>query len=398
MASYRRVPRKDGKRVYELSVYRGRDPDTKKLLSPYTKRWYPPDNWTDDRCNKEAVKQAQRFEIECLTQESKPTAKLKNKESDKTVREYVDEYLARMKMINETSTYIQKQQLLESFVNKLGDMPLKELNTQVLEDFYFQMFSAPSRRTGRLLKPSTKTEIYNKISCCLRYGQERGIVPDFKMPNKECLLIKKEDFCTDKTYLSTDDVRHIIKVLDKRPLKVKAFVMFLIDSGCRIGEAIALRWGDVDLNTGKYKIRYSASMITKNGQFRYDAVPKTGKTRTDYLNTACVSVLKELSDSRIETSPDSLVFYGKHQDKPLYWKTAWGWLKTIGKDAGINNLHPHMFRHAVASILLNQGVDVASVAQKLGHSNPITTMHVYAHAMPNDYVKRNAVYSNAVYC
>ena len=50
----------------------------------------------------------------------------------------------------------------------------------------------------------------------------------------------------------------------------------------------------------------------------------------------------------------------------------------VGKKAGIENIHPHMFRHTFVSILLsNPNIGVATVAAEAGHAQPSTTLAIY---------------------
>ena len=54
-------------------------------------------------------------------------------------------------------------------------------------------------------------------------------------------------------------------------------------------------------------------------------------------------------------------------------------IRDRGRLAGIPSLHPHDFRHAKASLLLNNGANVSEVQDILGHASPETTKKVYAH-------------------
>ena len=65
MATATKRIRKSGARVYEIRVSRGRDPETKKQLTPYTMTYAPPDSWSDKKAQKEADKVAAQFEADC---------------------------------------------------------------------------------------------------------------------------------------------------------------------------------------------------------------------------------------------------------------------------------------------------------------------------------------------
>ena len=53
-------------------------------------------------------------------------------------------------------------------------------------------------------------------------------------------------------------------------------------------------------------------------------------------------------------------------------------MRRVGKKAGIEGLHPHMFRHTFVSILLsNPNIGIATVAAEAGHAQPSTTLAIY---------------------
>lgn len=53
-------------------------------------------------------------------------------------------------------------------------------------------------------------------------------------------------------------------------------------------------------------------------------------------------------------------------------------VRRVGKKAGIEKIHPHMFRHTFVSILLsNPNIGVATVAAEAGHAQPSTTLAIY---------------------
>lgn len=55
-------------------------------------------------------------------------------------------------------------------------------------------------------------------------------------------------------------------------------------------------------------------------------------------------------------------------------------MKKFGERYGINDLHPHKLRHSFASVAITSGADIASVSEKLGHSDKAVTLRMYTHA------------------
>ena len=55
--------------------------------------------------------------------------------------------------------------------------------------------------------------------------------------------------------------------------------------------------------------------------------------------------------------------------------------KSSPSDGRLPHIHPHQFRHSLASLLINNGTDILAVSRRLGHANAVTTMSIYAHAL-----------------
>ena len=57
------------------------------------------------------------------------------------------------------------------------------------------------------------------------------------------------------------------------------------------------------------------------------------------------------------------------------------WLAKFSRRHGLPHIHPHAFRHTMASLLYFNGVDSVSISKRLGHAQVSTTANIYAHVM-----------------
>ena len=185
-----------------------------------------------------------------------------------------------------------------------------------------------------------------------------------------------------------DQVRLLFaRAADENP----AFAVFLqlaAATGARRGELIALRWTDVNLPAGTVTIARGA-VKGKDGLVIKDT--KTHGTRRVALDQTTVTVLSahrqaaEAVARACETAlpADAYVF----SDDPA-GRAAWKpWLVTqsfarLAERAGMPEVRLHDLRHFVATRLLSSGIDVRTVAGRLGHKNPNVTLSVYAHFLP----------------
>ena len=170
------------------------------------------------------------------------------------------------------------------------------------------------------------------------------------------------------------------------------FWAFLAYSGCRLGEALALEWSNVDLATGRIVIAKSAQRI--NGM-RVVSKPKTrAGERTITLPREGIEALRHQAQQRLEMGASwqagDLVFSSR-KGAPLSASTV-GWALTQAcRTLGLPHLSPHGLRHLHASLLLAEGLPLPEAARRLGHANPSITASVYSHAVRDDTAAAQAI-------
>lgn len=72
------------------------------------------------------------------------------------------------------------------------------------------------------------------------------------------------------------------------------------------------------------------------------------------------------------------------------------YLKKFSERCGIPGLHPHALRHIFASIAITNGADVASVSEKLGHSDKAVTLRMYTHADQESMKRASQIFREAL--
>lgn len=140
------------------------------------------------------------------------------------------------------------------------------------------------------------------------------------------------------------------------PTKViRAEFEFLIASGVRVSELCDLNISDVNFNTKEVLIEHG----------------KGDKERVVCVNDTALYYLQQYLDSRHDNSDILFLARGGHRVCPRTVQTQ---LKTLEKNAGVKNLHPHRCRVHFATIAYKKGMDLRSIQKLLGHSNIETTM------------------------
>lgn len=169
----------------------------------------------------------------------------------------------------------------------------------------------------------------------------------------------------------------------------------LLASGCRIGEALALEWSDIDLKKGIINIsktlnRYQETNTPKS---------KAGLREVD-IDTATVTLLKEYKKrQQIQAwqlgRSESIVFTPfttKYAYACLLRKRLQGHFKT----AGVPDISFHGFRHTHATIMLYAGIEAKYLQYRLGHSNISMTLNTYVHATKEGAKKAVSIFETAI--
>ncbi len=160
-------------------------------------------------------------------------------------------------------------------------------------------------------------------------------------------------------------------------------ISFLLSTGCRKGEALGLRWEDVNFSAGRVLIR-RALVRGRLG------TPKSGRGRSVVLSPSLAATLRDLLLERRRAclhrgwvDVPAFVFCsatGGLLDERNVNRT-WDRLRRKMQPRGVRPLRLHDARHTFASLALASGKSVRWVASQLGHTSPELTLRVYAHAL-----------------
>jgi integrase len=177
----------------------------------------------------------------------------------------------------------------------------------------------------------------------------------------------------EKQVVTPDQLRSL---LERLPEPSKSLVWLLVLTGLRIGELLALRWQDVDLDAGVLRVRRTLY----EGHFDE---PKTRRSnRSVPLGPKGVAVLSVRQPATADR--DALVF-GTQKGTPLCRRNlANRQLVTTCRELGLEGIRWHSLRHAHATLLDSAGTPLGTVQALLGHSSSEITRDVYMHSFPAD--------------
>ncbi|GAA1728117.1 tyrosine-type recombinase/integrase [Microcella frigidaquae] len=149
-------------------------------------------------------------------------------------------------------------------------------------------------------------------------------------------------------------------------------IEFMAGTGCRVGEAIALQWDDVDLGNGTVRLHATVVRVVGRGLVRQDH----GKTAASGRTIQMPARLLEVLSARRERISGALVFptvLGNLRDPQ---NTSRDW-REARERLGLGDVKLHAFRKTVATLLDSAGLSARDIAEYLGHANPSMTQDVY---------------------
>jgi integrase len=210
------------------------------------------------------------------------------------------------------------------------------------------------------------------LSGCLGHAKRRGLIAT----NPVSDLLRDERPRVGGEEKRILDEREIAAVLEASTHTFRPVIALLLFGGLRLGEALGLRWKDVDFDGGFVRVRSQLSPLRELAELK----TKSGR-RDVVLIPQLARALREHRIASRFSQPADFVFCapdGRGRDQRSAGRGIERTLKRAGLDG--QRISAHAFRHTFASMLIvGLKLDPVGVAAQLGHSNPSTTLRVYAH-------------------
>lgn len=174
-------------------------------------------------------------------------------------------------------------------------------------------------------------------------------------------------------------IEEVDKLLDIKPSNAfeyrnKAMLELMYSSGLRVSELVGLKLTDIDLEN-----RYVRCI----GKGKKERIVPIGDYALDYLKVY-MEEYRPLLKKRYQTDSIFLNNHGRELTRQGFFLI----IKEIAREKNISkNITPHMLRHSFATHLLNNGADLRTIQEMLGHSN-ISTTQIYTN-LTNDVLKEN---------
>jgi len=270
---------------------------------------------------------------------------------------FTDKYFPHAKANKKKGTYLREEQLFRLWISPvIGKKALKEISPLDLERIKRKMHKA--ERAPR--------SIHYTLAVIRQVFNFARIVNLFNDVNPATLVKKPTDDNKRTRFLTKDEADKLLKGLKERSNQLHDMSLLSLHCGLRAGEIFNLTWNDLDLDQGIITLRDT----------------KSGKTRYAYMTNDVKNMFSGLEKK------NQLVFPNRDGNKIIEASNAFGrCVNELGLNEGIEDNRDkvvfHTLRHTYASWLVQQGVGLYVVKERLGHST-ITMTERYAHLAPEN--------------
>jgi integrase len=273
-------------------------------------------------------------------------------------------------------TLVENRRMAAAITEELGTKDLQKLKASDLDAFY-------DRLSRRGLSPTSVRRYHAVCSAALNQGVRWGLLE--RSPAAHASPPSME--ANEPDAPTPEEIKLLIERAEVKDPELATLLFVAATTGCRRGELCGLRWSDVDFEKCVLLVRRSVSDLPGRVEIRST---KTGHIRKMALDSATLTVLgllRERTEARsanlgVKLNPDAYIWSSSSDGlSPLRPGSVTTRFIALRNDLGLKHIRLHHLRHFAATVMLAGGVDVRTVAGRLGHSRPTLTLQTYAHVM-----------------
>jgi len=305
--------------------------------------------------------------------------------SKETLASYIPEWLqAIATTIRPATLHSYERNLRLHVLPRVGALPLVKIDAGVLNGLYSHLLTS-GRRDGRGgLSPRTvryiHTILHRALKDAVRWGRLLRNPADAADPPRAGASASPEIVTWEAA-----DLRRFLEAAEGD--RLYAAFLLIATTGMRRGEALGVRWGDIDFEDGRAAIRQTVVAVNHQVQL---GTPKTAKSRRSVaLDKGTVAALRAHRQRQLEERmlmgpgfADHDLVFCKVTGEPLHPERFSREFDRRVERWGLSPLTIHGLRHTWATLALKAGIHPKLVQERLGHANVGITLDIYSHATP----------------
>jgi integrase len=265
------------------------------------------------------------------------------------------------------------QQVRTHIAPTLGRIKLKSLRKAHIDRLYREKLDSG-------LSHATVRRVHAVLHRALEEAVKGDLIPRNPAAHANKPKVKQEEI----EPLDTSQAAAFLKAA--KGDRFEALYILCLMCGLRQGEALALRWRDIDLNDGTLRVNLQLQRVRGGGGLRFSE-PKNASRRTVGLSQRAVSALQSHRERQLEEKLRAGPLY---QDGDLVFASGHGtpidaqnvvnrYYKPLLKRAGLPPIRFHDLRHSCLSLLAQRGEPIRDLQALAGHATAAFTLQRYTH-------------------
>lgn len=290
---------------------------------------------------------------------------------------YLNQWLEEVKRPGlRISTYVKYKKLIHSYiVPALGNIQVQKLTPQHVQSLYTKLAKAK-------LSAKTIHNVHGLLHNALDNAVLWNLVPRNVIDRVTPPRLERHE----AQALTLEQARRLLAGV--RGHRLEAFLTLALTTGMRRGELLALRWSDIDFQTGIVWVHRTVDFIPHYGYVETEGKTKRSRRKLllpGFVIDVLIQHRQEQLEQRAEMGDDwqdlDLVVCGLKGGyfNPRYVNKVFN---KVLKEVGLPHARIHDLRHSVVSLLVEMGVDLRSIQEFVGHEDVTTTLGVYGHFNP----------------
>ena len=389
---------KNGKVVaFKFLAHVGRDEKGKQHFRTTT--WKPPAGMSYAKARKMAEAEAYKWEQELLRNGDdlpqgkyttpiqtpcEPVPAADTVQEEETFRYFVEKVWMPFKVVGgglRPSTISMYNFMLKVILPHLGDKRIKEITPIDIMQYLQYLRDEYHAPDGRTLSEKSVKHHFDVLRIIFNYAERQEVIEKNPIKKVDAPRITKRPVDA----LTQEQAKIFFNALSKCTLEYRCMMLLMATTGIRRGECLGLQWQDFNFDENTLHIARNATYTKMSGTVV--AEPKTPcSVRTIPLMDGVKVYLLALKQEQIRKHPHQIlktafVFHGKESPfLPRDPNTATRKITHFMRSIGLQGISPHDLRHTCATLLLDNGADIKSVQEILGHADASTTLNFYVKA------------------
>jgi integrase len=273
-------------------------------------------------------------------------------------------------------TLLENRRLAAAISAELGEKELRKVTGRDLDAFYDRL-----RRRG--LSATSVRRYHAVLSAALNQAVRWGLLQHSPVAQATPPGLERNEAPAP----SPEQIKMLIEAAQTKDPEFATLLFVAATTGCRRGELCGLQWSDVDFEGGSLVVRRAVSDLPGQVEIRSTKTGLIRRMALDSATSAVLAVQKDLAAQRcasvgVALEPDAFIWsQAPDYSEPLRPGRVTSRFTELRDELELRGIRFHHLRHFAATVMLAGGVDVRTVAGRLGHSRPTLTLQTYAHVM-----------------